>query len=234
MLDFIIYSLINVCLLIIFSYFISYRKKKGENQATKEDIGKITREIEEVKKQYSKDIEILRKDLQLTLLTKGQFFIDRINSIKEFYNTIIFQRKFTVNFPVITPNELNPENLYTKYVKPLYDSSLDMYGKTFVLKLYVNDPVIRSLIVDVIDNISKISKIYRKYVTALLEKSEELYKIGKSNNWEISEEDLSVLMKEKENFRSEFMKEREKYNNEIDTGDNELLEKLRKYIQNTD
>jgi hypothetical protein len=45
------------------SFFPSYAQEKGKNLATKEDIGLITRAVEEVKQQYSRDLERLRASL---------------------------------------------------------------------------------------------------------------------------------------------------------------------------
>lgn len=43
--------------------FFAYFKKKGENLATKEDIKKITREVESIKHEYSANLESLKASI---------------------------------------------------------------------------------------------------------------------------------------------------------------------------
>ncbi len=49
------------------AYFGTYLREKGKNIATKEDIGKITEEIEKVRTSYAKQIEEIREKQQLRL-----------------------------------------------------------------------------------------------------------------------------------------------------------------------
>ena len=44
-------------------YFGSYTKKKGENLATKEDIGEITRRVEEAKSSFATSLELIKWEL---------------------------------------------------------------------------------------------------------------------------------------------------------------------------
>ena len=50
-------------------YLGSFINEKGKNLATKEDIGRITNEIEKVKSIYTKEIEAMREKQQLKLST---------------------------------------------------------------------------------------------------------------------------------------------------------------------
>ena len=45
-------------------YLQSYAKTKGENFATKEDIGKITKEVESVNDEYRQSIEKFKYELK--------------------------------------------------------------------------------------------------------------------------------------------------------------------------
>jgi hypothetical protein len=64
-------DLLYILVLIIFpaigSYLGSFIREKGKNLATKEDIGRITNEIESVKSIYTKEIEYIREKQQLRL-----------------------------------------------------------------------------------------------------------------------------------------------------------------------
>lgn len=60
------------------SYLDSYTKKKAENLATKQDIGEITRRVEEVKSSFATSFELIKWELS----KKGT--IHRLASEKEF------------------------------------------------------------------------------------------------------------------------------------------------------
>jgi len=59
-LQFVLFAIISG----LVQYIISYFKEKGKNLATKEDIGKITQEIESVKSSYSSSLELFKINLQ--------------------------------------------------------------------------------------------------------------------------------------------------------------------------
>ena len=63
--DWRIYALIIVCSA-IGGFFGAYLKKKAENLATKEDIENITKKIEEIRSEYSKQLELHKASLQLS------------------------------------------------------------------------------------------------------------------------------------------------------------------------
>ena len=56
-------------------YLFSYSSEKGKNLATKEDIGDITRKVEDVKTGYITEIERLKVDLSL-LSRKNNILLD--------------------------------------------------------------------------------------------------------------------------------------------------------------
>lgn len=53
------------------AYLSSYIKEKGKNVATKEDVAKITKEIESVKYEYTKETESLRSNLSNQIKVSG-------------------------------------------------------------------------------------------------------------------------------------------------------------------
>src|SRR6266850_1885706 len=59
-------------------YFVSYLRRKGENLATKEDIGKLTAIVEDVKSQFAVDLELIRFNLG------NKATIQRLAAEKEF------------------------------------------------------------------------------------------------------------------------------------------------------
>ncbi len=61
--------------LILNKFLSSYFSKKGEDLATKEDIGKITKEIEEVKNIYKKNYDLSN--------TEREFYNDMVRELQE-------------------------------------------------------------------------------------------------------------------------------------------------------
>lgn len=52
------------------SFFSSYFQEKAKNLATKQDIGEITKEVEQVKIEFTKEVELVRADIQFVNTAK--------------------------------------------------------------------------------------------------------------------------------------------------------------------
>ena len=63
------------------SYLPTYFKEKGKNLATKEDVGKITKEIEEVKHEYSTNLESVKSILSARLFTHQVRYQNEFNML---------------------------------------------------------------------------------------------------------------------------------------------------------
>jgi len=61
----IILQAITIVVGLYLAFFKSYLHEKGKNVATQEDIGKITKAVEDVKKQFTIETEILKNNLSL-------------------------------------------------------------------------------------------------------------------------------------------------------------------------
>ena len=61
----IILQILIICLGLYLAFFKSYLQEKGKNVATQEDIGKITKAIEDVKKQFTIEAELLKNNLNI-------------------------------------------------------------------------------------------------------------------------------------------------------------------------
>jgi len=71
-------SLMTAIVTLAGQYFVSYLRKKGENLATKEDIGRLTEIVENVKSQFAVDLEFIRFNLG------NKSTIQRLAAEKEF------------------------------------------------------------------------------------------------------------------------------------------------------
>jgi len=62
-------------------FFKSYASEKGKNLATKEDIGKITEQVESVKREFNKKIVNDKNDIELNN--------ELYNALNDFYNLLL-------------------------------------------------------------------------------------------------------------------------------------------------
>jgi hypothetical protein len=82
------------------SYFPAYFQKKGENLATKEDIGEITQKIEQVKVRYSAQLEDIRLSVKSIYDRRKSFSNRQQFEVLRFYDlaTEFYYEKLAVNF----------------------------------------------------------------------------------------------------------------------------------------
>jgi hypothetical protein len=86
----IILNLLVIAALGIVAYFIpAYLKKKGENLATKEDIGEITRKVESIKHEYSADLESLKAAIGSQLYIHQTRYQNEFNILKDLSEKIV-------------------------------------------------------------------------------------------------------------------------------------------------
>jgi hypothetical protein len=100
----------------------SYTSKKGENLATKEDIGKITLEIEAVKNIFKKEQELSKteKDFYLTMIEKIYEFSAQIKKCD-------FEKKIPVTEAIFLADPILKQKLFE-----FKDSASEFVGKSFV------------------------------------------------------------------------------------------------------
>lgn len=94
---------------ILRNYLTSYSREKGKNLATKEDIVEITNKVEEVRSQYSSDIERLKIDLGL-LARKHDILLDeKIRVFKELQKRLVaYKRYCEAALGEFSPSEFHP------------------------------------------------------------------------------------------------------------------------------
>lgn len=88
----IIINIIEILLILLIGgyilYFKTYFKEKGKNLAQKEDIRDLTSIVEDVRHDYSKDIESLKADLSLLITKRSAVFEEEKLSIIQFFTQI--------------------------------------------------------------------------------------------------------------------------------------------------
>lgn len=85
---------------ILKSYFPAYFHKKGENLATKEDIGEITQKIEQIKVQYSAQLEDIKFSVKSVYDRQKSFTNRQQFEVLRFYDlaTEFYYEQLAVNF----------------------------------------------------------------------------------------------------------------------------------------
>lgn len=132
----------------------SYMKKKGDNQATKDDIGKITHIVEEAKKQHTNEIESLKSNLDVSAQRRKIIFEDGKKALYEFYSLInnwfLYGRKS--NYDAIYDS-----NDYT------FADEVEVDVIEFAKKVYVQKNMIELLVIDK-ELIKAVVDVYEAYM----------------------------------------------------------------------
>jgi hypothetical protein len=84
------------------SYLPSYFEQKGKNLATKEDIGEITHEIEGIRNQYLKSIEVLKSQLERKSHAHQVRYEHEFKVLVDVWDSLIHLRNMTIQLrPII-------------------------------------------------------------------------------------------------------------------------------------
>lgn len=136
--------IIEVILVILGFYLIffkSYFKKKGENLATKEDIGFITKEIENIKNEFSFQNE-----------KKTDLFFETKKNLMEFYDNFFLWTSGSMYLVDILLNYHNSEKVLRNCIDNLKDSHLNVLSSYSKLLIYVDDNNFKSEISRIYEN----------------------------------------------------------------------------------
>ncbi len=129
---------INLIATLYLIFFKDYLKKKGSNLADKEDISEITEKIELVKNIFTKESEILKKDLQVVANKEIRNFNEERNAILNFFDAHTnWIESGIIHLSILVYNRENTIDLKNKIVEinGLYTKCSTMYSH---LTLMVN------------------------------------------------------------------------------------------------
>jgi len=85
---------------LISAYLIYYVQKKGNNQADKEDLKKLTEIVEDVKKKNTNEIEIIKANLSLLNDRSKQIFNEEKDSIIVFFAQLNTRIREAININI--------------------------------------------------------------------------------------------------------------------------------------
>lgn len=140
----IILQILTILVGLYLALFKSYFQEKGKNIATQEDIGKITKAVEDVKKQFTIETEILRNNLNL--------FSGSFQSIKNLERTALIEMNLKYSQWLQSLKNFSLAYYSYDFYEPLLQKHLYFSEKQTEfdiaednLHLYVHDPELMSL-----------------------------------------------------------------------------------------
>lgn len=201
---------LQIIAILVSIFYKSYAGKKGENLATKEDIGEITQKIESVKTDFAVKLEQLKHNLEFENSIKSVIYNERKQAVVELFENIhLYTQKLS--------NTLN-NLILCEEVEQVYDmeDQLELLDDKVELieakaSLYVDDIDFWEVYSETIDKIDIYEK--RVYMTCesvalnlkkqynLTERNLEVIKIFNTSKTE-SKSEFSEVNTQLENFRN--------------------------------
>lgn len=142
--EYFLYTIINLVLFLLVQFVFSYFKEKGKNLATKEDVAKITQEIEAVKQVFINESIKLKADLDLLTNFKFSFVGEEKKALLK------FNKHYSIWFTTISIEPVkaayNYDNAGINELVKRIDLSFNKFTTAqFKLQFLIEDPEIKEL-----------------------------------------------------------------------------------------
>lgn len=130
--------ILQVVVALIGAYIVYYSRKKGENQADKEDLNEITEIVEEVRQKYAEETEILKAELHLLTSKKNLLFSEEKEAIIQYFAQLDRWIWDGLNVRIAEYNHNNYQDLSDRLIRMRDDQNQTnvAFGK---LQLLCND-----------------------------------------------------------------------------------------------
>lgn len=189
---FIIQSVVELIAIGIGFYFVyvkSFMGQKGKNLATKEDIGAITKEIEQVKQEYTKGVELFKSQTDLIASNNKEHYKDSKKVIMDFYDAFVLFRYHVVT-PILTLNRIET---FSKWV-----DDADILQKEVVIQkerfdLFVNNDALKNQAIIMVGIVFDYRELKLLCEYATIETSIQLKEYAKRMEAENKTQESSVL-----------------------------------------
>ena len=208
---YILVTALNFGLVIYLAFFKSYFKEKGKNIDTKEDISKITNEIEKVKKRYNEENELLKTNLNFLLSYKQEENKEIKKAILEFYDAY---NNWTFNYLEL-PFEKIHDNNYSLFLERnlFLDENfrkINIYRER--LRLFVDDIKLLNLTEELI----KMTRNFSLKLTICMIKIDEQHDLEKKSEKKIqineaAKDVIKPYIESVSQLYNEFIKEKEDF-----------------------
>ena len=138
-------------------YFPSYLKKKGENLATKEDIGEITKQVESIKHQHSTDLESFKALIGSQLYIHQTRYQNEFNILRDLSAKITELRDSALSLrPVIDVTDSSEPEEKKKRLTRYHEAAIALYKTYEAAKPFYPD--------EIYDGIKKLDNVIWKEV----------------------------------------------------------------------
>jgi hypothetical protein len=187
-------------------YFKTYTAEKAKNQATKEDIGAITKIVENIKTELGESIELYKSNLSY----KSEHYA----SLRSYEREAIFNLDEKMAFLISYLMSMELSSLEIERYDEIEITNLE-YEKAYFnyneadnkLDFFVENEEYHNLKIEFLKSVFEIKKLYNaktvKLINLLISKNKEIKAVG-SNAFEIS----NNLITERLNFNNSWQDER--------------------------
>lgn len=169
---------------IYLAFFKSYFTEKGKSVALKEDLNSLTREVESVKLEFTREHEILKADLQRVLSNEISYRDEERNSIIQYYVVI---SEWLYSIDEIGYGDYNKTNIDELII--LRKRIASFYAKAGIAKSKIKLLVYESKLIEVASNLYMESLKYYQWCSMELLKLQQNCESQKS----LSERFLSII-----------------------------------------
>lgn len=123
-------------------YYKAYMGQKGKNLATKEDIGVITKEIEQVKQEYTKGVELFKSQTDLIASNNKEHYKDSKKVIMDFYDSYVLWWHHTTND---SPKSMAPpETKFGSWMEDNYELEKDIIIHQKRFELFIENEELKN------------------------------------------------------------------------------------------
>lgn len=143
------------------NYFPSYFNKKGENSATKEDIGEITQIVKKVENNFTKELDKYRAEIDVNKSIRISYYDEEKKALIQFHGQISewIQKIFAI--------QMYDASLLTYKVTDALRKELDLFPT-----ISISLSKVRLLVKD-----EEVTKLARELLTATIEYKDKVEKI---------------------------------------------------------
>lgn len=139
-----IFDIILVIIGLYYIFFKSYFQKKGQNLATKEDIGKITSEI-----------EIVKNEISLQTQRQSDLFFERKKCLIGFYESYLFWINESLRFADVIITHFNNTTIVRDTINDIKEAQRITLNHYYKIGIYVEDKDFNTKVTEVLNNTIK-------------------------------------------------------------------------------
>jgi hypothetical protein len=200
------HAIIAGILFFLLKHFLpTYFAEKGKNLATKQDIGEITKTVEDIKLNNNSQLEVMKLELELLSRNQQIIYDDERKAIIDFVNVITKFYELNIHLPL----ESNTQESVTSIQIQMRDLENDFYSINIshsTLKLFCFNENILSAVYPLLSQLSEIRTITQSFRIRILS-SIQITKVLEDCYREVSNEENFNRFQQKLNEQGQIHEE---------------------------